>query len=231
MGGQDRAGRATSDAGIARRDAGDGVETRPYRCPAHAVRCHDKTIDEAEAKKRAQEKVAQLKQRVAKQEGVAAPDEHAGEDADKALQPAHVTRAQAHPAAGPSAPGPARGQVAGSGRPFTGHRSRFPCPESRLPLLDRMPLTTYDVIITGGGLAGLCLARQLRQEHPDLTVLVAEKKKHPVPEAAHKVGESSVEIGAHYFSKILGPRDRTWSSASSTSSACATSSPRATTAT
>ncbi|BCS35276.1 halogenase [Luteitalea sp. TBR-22] len=67
-----------------------------------------------------------------------------------------------------------------------------------------MSLTTYDVIIAGGGLAGLCLARQLRQEHPDITILVAEKKKHPVPEAAHKVGESSVEIGAHYFSKILG---------------------------
>lgn len=67
-----------------------------------------------------------------------------------------------------------------------------------------MALTTYDVIITGGGLAGLCLARQLRQEHPDITVLVAEKQKHPVPEAAHKVGESSVEIGAHYFSKVLG---------------------------
>jgi prevent-host-death family protein len=65
-----------------------------------------------------------------------------------------------------------------------------------------MSLTTYDVIITGGGLAGLCLARQLRQEHPDLTVLVAEKKQHPVPEAAHKVGESSVEIGAHYFSPM-----------------------------
>lgn len=62
----------------------------------------------------------------------------------------------------------------------------------------------YDVIITGGGLAGLCLARQLRQEHPDLRILVVEKKKHPVPEAAHKVGESSVEIGAHYFSKVLG---------------------------
>ncbi len=67
-----------------------------------------------------------------------------------------------------------------------------------------MSLTTYDVIITGGGLAGLCLARQLRHEHPDITVLVAEKQKHPVPEAAHKVGESSVEIAAHYFSKVLG---------------------------
>lgn len=58
-----------------------------------------KTSTNAEAKKRAQEKVAQLKQRVAKQDGVAAPDEHAGEDADKALQPAHVSRAQSHPAA------------------------------------------------------------------------------------------------------------------------------------
>ncbi len=64
--------------------------------------------------------------------------------------------------------------------------------------------STYDVIIAGGGLAGLCLARQLRQEHPDITILVAERKKHPVPEAAHKVGESSVEVGAHYFSKVLG---------------------------
>ncbi|HTU99010.1 MAG TPA: NAD(P)/FAD-dependent oxidoreductase [Luteitalea sp.] len=63
---------------------------------------------------------------------------------------------------------------------------------------------TYDVIIMGGGLAGLCLARQLRREQPELSILVAEKKPHPVPEAAHKVGESSVEIAAHYFSKVLG---------------------------
>ena len=63
---------------------------------------------------------------------------------------------------------------------------------------------TYDVIIMGGGLAGLCLARQLRREQPELRVLVAEKKTHPVPEAAHKVGESSVEIAAHYFSQVLG---------------------------
>ena len=60
----------------------------------------------------------------------------------------------------------------------------------------------YDVVILGGGLAGGCLARQLRQEAPELRVLVAEKRPHPVPEAAFKVGESSVEIGAHYFSKL-----------------------------
>ena len=56
----------------------------------------------------------------------------------------------------------------------------------------------------GGGLAGLTLALQLRQRFADLDVLVLERRTHPVPEAAHKVGESSVEIGAHYFSKVLG---------------------------
>jgi flavin-dependent dehydrogenase len=65
----------------------------------------------------------------------------------------------------------------------------------------------YDVIIAGGGLAGLCLARQLHLEAPDLSVLVVEKRRHPAPEAAFKVGESSVEIAAHYFSKILRLED------------------------
>jgi len=62
----------------------------------------------------------------------------------------------------------------------------------------------YDVAILGGGLAGGCLARQLRQEAPALRIMVVEKRPHPVPEAAFKVGESSVEIGAHYFQKRLG---------------------------
>jgi flavin-dependent dehydrogenase len=33
---------------------------------------------------------------------------------------------------------------------------------------------------------------------------VLERRPHPVPEAAFKVGESTVEIGAHYFSDVLG---------------------------
>jgi flavin-dependent dehydrogenase len=61
----------------------------------------------------------------------------------------------------------------------------------------------YDVLIAGGGLAGLCLARQLTREAPSLRVFIAEKRPHPVPEAAFKVGESSVEIGAHYFQRVL----------------------------
>jgi flavin-dependent dehydrogenase len=33
---------------------------------------------------------------------------------------------------------------------------------------------------------------------------VIDKQKHPVPEAAHKVGESSVEIAAYYLRNVLG---------------------------
>ncbi|ATD66727.1 halogenase [Luteimonas chenhongjianii] len=64
-----------------------------------------------------------------------------------------------------------------------------------------------DVAILGGGLSGLTLAIQLRQRHPDLAVTVIERRQHPVREAAHKVGESSVEIGAHYFASVLGLRE------------------------
>jgi flavin-dependent dehydrogenase len=60
-----------------------------------------------------------------------------------------------------------------------------------------------DVFIAGGGLAGLTLARQLKRALPSLDILVAEKRTHPAPEAAHKVGESSVEIGAHYLQQML----------------------------
>jgi flavin-dependent dehydrogenase len=60
-----------------------------------------------------------------------------------------------------------------------------------------------DVVIMGGGLAGLTLSLQLKQRIPELVVVVIERRSHPVPHAAHKVGESSVEIAAHYFEKIL----------------------------
>ncbi len=62
----------------------------------------------------------------------------------------------------------------------------------------------YDVAILGGGLAGLTLALQLKQARPTCKILVVEKQQHPVPEAAHKVGESTVEIAAHYLRDMLG---------------------------
>ena len=64
-----------------------------------------------------------------------------------------------------------------------------------------------DVAILGGGLAGLTLALQLKGEFPQLGILVLERRRHPLPDAAHKVGESTVEIGAHYFDTTLGLRE------------------------
>ena len=60
-----------------------------------------------------------------------------------------------------------------------------------------------DITILGGGLAGLTLARQLLMKHPSLEIAIIEKRRFPVSETTHKVGESSVEIGAHYFGEEL----------------------------
>lgn len=65
----------------------------------------------------------------------------------------------------------------------------------------------YDVVILGGGIAGLTLALQLRQARPGARVAVIEKLNHPVPETTHKVGESTVEIAAHYLRDVLGLQD------------------------
>jgi flavin-dependent dehydrogenase len=61
----------------------------------------------------------------------------------------------------------------------------------------------FDVVICGAGLAGLSLARQLRLEQPDLSLAVLDPNIPPLPEAAWKVGESTVEFGSHYLAEYL----------------------------
>jgi flavin-dependent dehydrogenase len=65
----------------------------------------------------------------------------------------------------------------------------------------------YDVVVMGGGLAGLCLARQIKRARPETSILVAEKRKGPAREAAHKVGESTSESSAHYYAEVLGLKE------------------------
>lgn len=65
----------------------------------------------------------------------------------------------------------------------------------------------YDVTITGGGLAGLSLAVQLKRQNADMRILVLEKQSYPVEEVTHKVGESTVELAAFYFANIVGMKE------------------------
>jgi flavin-dependent dehydrogenase len=65
----------------------------------------------------------------------------------------------------------------------------------------------YDVAIIGGGLAGLTLAIQLKQQRPGTSVAVLEKRDGPAPLAAFKVGESTVPSGANYFAEVVGMKE------------------------
>ncbi len=60
---------------------------------------------------------------------------------------------------------------------------------------------SWDVVIVGGGLAGLTLARHLLLE-TDRRVLLLEKRDE-LPTRRQKVGESSVQLAGWYFSKVL----------------------------
>ena len=61
----------------------------------------------------------------------------------------------------------------------------------------------YDVVILGGGLAGLTLSLQLKKEKPGISILVLERRETEAATAAHKVGESTVELGTHYLREVL----------------------------
>ncbi len=64
----------------------------------------------------------------------------------------------------------------------------------------------YDGITMGGGLAALCLARQLRKSLPALDILMVERHHLPVMRVSHEFGESTVEIAARCSDPSLGPK-------------------------
>lgn len=61
---------------------------------------------------------------------------------------------------------------------------------------------TTEVTICGGGLAGLTLALQIQQQRPKIEVVVLERTMRPLPDACHKVGESTVELGSQYLERL-----------------------------
>ncbi len=64
-----------------------------------------------------------------------------------------------------------------------------------------------DVCILGAGMAGLTLAAQLEARDPSLDITLVEHRGFPAPTAAYKVGESTVEIAAHYLAEDLALRE------------------------
>lgn len=65
----------------------------------------------------------------------------------------------------------------------------------------------YDVAIIGGGVAGLTLALELRKARPQTRIVIVSPTAHPVPEITHTVGESTVEVSAHYLRDRIGLTD------------------------
>jgi flavin-dependent dehydrogenase len=65
----------------------------------------------------------------------------------------------------------------------------------------------HDVTIVGGGVAALTLALEIRRVRPRTRILIIEPTPNPVPEITHTVGESTVEIAAHYLRDRLGLAD------------------------
>lgn len=66
----------------------------------------------------------------------------------------------------------------------------------------------YDVVIVGAGLAGLTLARHLLLR-TNKTVLLLERRPQ-VPSPRQKVGESTVQLAAYYYARVLDLEEHLW---------------------
>ncbi|HEY6180682.1 MAG TPA: hypothetical protein VIW67_00480 [Terriglobales bacterium] len=68
-------------------------------------------------------------------------------------------------------------------------------------LAERRAERKYDLIILGAGLAGLSLARQTLLRSTKKILILDRSPKVPTPR--QKVGESTVQVGGYYLSKVL----------------------------
>lgn len=59
-----------------------------------------------------------------------------------------------------------------------------------------------DVLIVGAGLAGLCLARQLLLERPEMRILQLDRLPE-IPSPKQKVGEATVQVSGYYYSRVI----------------------------
>lgn len=66
----------------------------------------------------------------------------------------------------------------------------------------------FDVVVIGAGLAGLTLVRHLLIK-TNKTILLLERRAH-VPSPRQKVGESTVQLGAYYYSRVLDLEEHLW---------------------
>lgn len=94
-------------------------------------------------------------------------------------------------------------------------------PEARAALAQRIksrltadpaPTADHDVTVVGGGTAAMTLALQIRRARPETRILVIEPNAHPIEEITHTVGESTVEVSAHYLRDRIGLGDHLSSS-------------------
>ena len=64
-----------------------------------------------------------------------------------------------------------------------------------------------DILIAGGGLAGLSLALQICKKRPQTTIKIIEAGSFPRAKAVTKIGESTVEIFSYYLRERLSLKD------------------------
>ncbi|HYL06154.1 MAG TPA: tryptophan 7-halogenase, partial [Thermoanaerobaculia bacterium] len=65
------------------------------------------------------------------------------------------------------------------------------------------PDPVLDVLIIGGGLAGLCLARQLLLAPPGRSQRIMVVDRRELPPRKQKVGEATVQLSGYYYARVL----------------------------